>query len=129
MNLVRDFVEYMENQSLGTFGTDIFIGGVPQRAPSTCWWVVSGGGTPIIKNKTNEKIKSYIVDIFYRNTDGEAVYDALQSFEEQINSDPCPELTNYEVVEFEATLFAADQDLDAQDRTVGLLQATITIHA
>lgn len=129
MNLVRAFVEYMENEGFGTFGTNLFIGGAPQNAPSTCWWVISAGGNAIIKNKTNEKLKSYIVNIFYRNTDSEVVYNLMQSLEEQINSDNCPELTDHEVVEFEATLFPTDQDLDVQDRTIGLLQATLTIHA
>ncbi len=129
MNLTRDFAEYLQDNLFAVFGTDLFIGGVPDNAPSSSWWIVSAGGTPVIKNETNEKIKSYIINVFYRDTNGETVYDLLQLLEEQINSDPCPELSNYEVVEFEATLFGTDQDLDVQDRTVGLLQATLTIHA
>ena len=129
MNLTRDFAEYLQDNLFAVFGTDLFIGGVPKNAPGSCWWIVSAGGTPVIKNQTNEKIKSYIINVFYRDTNGETVYDLLQLLEEQINSDPCPKLDNYEVIEFEATLFGTDQDLDAQDRTVGLLQATLTIHA
>ncbi len=129
MNIVRSFVEYLQNELFGVFGTDIFIGGAPKNAPDTCWWIVSAGGSPVIKNKTNEKVKAYILNIFYRNLDGEDVYDTLQSLEEQLNSDPCPELTDFEVVEFEATLFPTDQDLDVQDRTVGLIQATLTVYA
>lgn len=129
MNLTRSFVEYMQNELFGVFGTDIFIGGAPQKAPDTCWWVVSSGGNSVIKNKTNEKLKAYVLDIFYRSDNAEDVYDTLEALEKRLNSDDCPELTDFEVVEFEATLFPIDQDLDVQDRTVGLLQATLTIYA
>ena len=67
--------------------------------------------------------------MYYRSKDQELVYDTLQELEEAINSDKCATLVDYETVEMEATSFPTDQDLDVEDRTVGLLQITITTYS
>jgi hypothetical protein len=128
MNIVRAFVDYLESLSFGNFGTDIFIGGVPQSAPDKCMWLLSSGGSPTNRNETNEMVKRYVVNVFYRNTDQEDVYDTLQEIEEAINGDSCVNLTGYDTLSMEATNFPTDQDLDNEDRTVGLLQVTITVY-
>ena len=128
MNLTRSFVQFLEDNGFGTFGIDIFIGGVPVTAPNKSMWVLSGGGTNLIKNVTGDKQKNYIISIFYRNLDGQDVYDKLQQLEELFNNPDCIELEGYNIVEIEATQFPTDQDLDNEDRTVGLIQATLTLY-
>lgn len=128
MNINKSFATYMEDQGYGTFGDDLYIGGVPLEAPDVCWWIISGGGASEPKNTTGERQKRYIVSVFYRDIDTEEVYEKLQALEEEINSVECIDLDGYETVEAEATIFPADQDLDSEERTVGLLQVTLTIY-
>lgn len=128
MNIARSFVTHMESLALGTFGTNIFIGGVPENAPSTCWWVITAGGASAPKNNTGERIKAYTVNVFYRNMDAEVVYEQMQALEEEINSKNCTQLTGYDTVDMTAIAFPADQDLDIEDRTVALLQVGLTTY-
>lgn len=128
MNIARSFVQFMEGELSATFGTDIFIGGAPIDAQDRIWWVIAAGGTPIGKNNTGEKVKNYLLSVFYRNTDAEDVYETIQGFEDLINAGQCKELNGYDTIELEATTFATDQDIDNEDRTIGLIQVTITIY-
>lgn len=125
MNIARSFSLYMESLSLGTFGTDLYIGSVPLNADDPVWWIVTSGGSTESKNQTGEKVKQYILNVYYRNTDAEDVYETLQDFEETVNSDACTQLQGFDTIELEATQFASDQDIDNQDATVGLIQVTI----
>jgi hypothetical protein len=126
MTLRRAFIEWMEDQGLGVFGTNIFTQ-VPD-SPAKCWWVLASGGSSIQKNTTGEKLKNYVVSCFYRSDDGEDADNVLHSFEELVNDANCEQLSGFDTVEMEATSFPADQDLDSEDRVVGLVQITITTH-
>jgi hypothetical protein len=125
MNIARSFVTLMESLSFGTFGTDIYIGSAPQDAPDPCWWVVSSGGSPQTKNSTPELQKSYLLNVFYRNTDAENVHETIQAFEVEMNKQTCRTLSGFDTIEVEAISFPTDQDLDNEDRTVGLTQVAI----
>jgi len=127
MNVAKSFVNYMEDLSMGNFGTDIFIGVIP-IAPDKAWWVISGGGSSTRKNHTGERIKDYILNVYYRNTDAEDVYETVQEFEEEINSKQCIQLDNYETVEMEANILSTDQDIDNEDRVLALVQIRISIY-
>jgi hypothetical protein len=128
MNISRAFANYIASEGFGTFGTDLFIGGAPLKAPDPLWWIVSSGGAPESKNSTGEMLKEYTLGVYYRNQDTEQVYEKLQALEELINSVGCVQLESYDTVSMEAVGFPADQDLDDEDRTVGLLQVGILIH-
>jgi hypothetical protein len=129
MNLARAFAKFMEDNGYGTFGEDLFIGGVPQNAPNSSWWISFGGGFNLTKNRTGEKQKNYVINIYFRSLDGELVYNELQELEELLNSNTCLEIDGYTITEIEASLFPTDQDLDNEDRTVGTIQATITVYS
>lgn len=128
MNIVESFSTYIEGLSGATLGTNLFIGGVPLSAPSSCYWIIGTGGSINLDLKTGEKIKTYTIQIYYRNTDAEAVYDNLQSLEELINSDNCTTLSGYDTIDMTAVSFPVDRDIDDEDRTVGLLETNITIY-
>lgn len=125
MNIAESFSTYMQSLSLGTFGTDIYIGSVPLDAPNTCWWIISSGGSPVQKNHTAEVMKQYNLDVYYRSTDSESLYNTLHDFEVTLNNPNCTQLTDFDTIEIQAISFPADQDIDNEDRTVGLLQVTI----
>lgn len=128
MNITKAFVDHMESLGFGTFGTDLFIGSAPLQSPDSCWWVIRGGGSPIVKAVTGQKMKAYIFSVFYRDLDGENFEDKLQEFEEAMNDANCDDITGYNKVELEASTFPADQDLDIEDRSVALTQVTLTTY-
>jgi hypothetical protein len=126
MNITQSLAEYLIDEGFGTaLGTDIFIGGIPQEAPSASWWLVSAGGSPTSTNQTGEKFKTYLVDIFYRNLEAQDVYNELQSLEIELNKSHCAQLSGFDTMEIEATLFPTDNDIDLEERTVGTIQVTI----
>lgn len=128
MNITRAFVDYMEDLGLGVFNTDIFIGSAPLDATDIIWWVVSSGGASQPKNTTGERVKNYTLNVYYRSTTAQDVYDTLQAFEEEVNSKNCVQLDGYMTVDMEAVSFPADQDLDDVDRTVGLVVVRATVY-
>lgn len=128
MNIVESFKEWMEDNGFGAFGTDLYTGGVPLEAPDDAYWITASGGSNIGKNVTGEKQKNYILNIYYRSSNQENIYDKLQAIEEALNTKECIELEAYTVIEVETTAFPVDQDIDNEDRSVGLIQATITAY-
>jgi hypothetical protein len=106
-------------------GTDVFIGGVPQSAPSTAWWIVSSGGAPNTKNNTAELQKDYSLNVYYRSIDMKSVYDKMSDLEIELNKPNCIALSGYVIIEVEAKTFPVDQDLDSEERTIGLIQVNI----
>ena len=130
MNVAKAFATYLQDElSVATIGQDLYIGHAPSstKAPSTLWWIKAFGGDPITRLSTGETMKQYIVEINYRNRDYETVYEQLQSVEENINSDTCSQITGFDTVDLEATTFPIDNDLDSEDRKIGLLRITLTI--
>ena len=128
MNILEAFSEYMEDLGLGTFGEDIYIGGAPLDAIDPIWWIIAAGGSSEPKNNTGERIKKYNLEVYYRNTDEEDVYNLLQTLEEDINGKHCTQLTGYQTVDMEAVSFPVSKDIDNEDRTVGMLQVTVSIY-
>lgn len=129
MTIARSFAQYMHDElNLGTLAEDIFIGVAPQGAPSSCWWIVSSGGTVIQKNDTGEKLKAYVLNVFYRDLDPEVVDQKIHDFEVAVNTANCNQLTDFDTVEMEVTTFPTDSDIDGEDRTLGVAQVTITTY-
>lgn len=129
MNISASFAEYMEDILLGTVGTDIEVGGVPQDAPEACWWVIPQGGGPEQVNQTGEMLKNYVLNVYYRDTNQESVYNSLQLLEETVNSGNCTQLDGFDTISMQATSFATDEDIDSEERTVGLVQVTIKVYS
>lgn len=127
MNIVEAFVEYMEDLSLGTLDTDIFISQVPDL-PDTCWWLTSSGGSSVVKNHTGERQKDYFINVYYRGTNAEDVYNKMQDFEETINAKGCVQLDGYDTIEMEANTFPTDTDLDNEDRVLALMQVRVRVY-
>ena len=128
MNIAHSLAIWLQSQSIATIGQDMFIGEAPNsnKVPDTIYWLEASGGDAIRKLKTNGKMKSYLVEIRYRNRKYDTVYEKMNTLEELLNSGVCTQLTGFDTVEIEAATFPIDDDLDAEDRKVGLLQATIT---
>lgn len=125
MTIKRAFIDYLESLGYGTFGTDLYLNGVPLNAPASCWWVLATGGANAGVNQSGERLKNYIFNVYYRNTDAQVVDETLHEFEERLNSIHCDQLGGFETVDISVTTFPSDQDLDNTDRTIGLAQVTV----
>ena len=124
----ESFIKWLEDENIGTFGTDIYLSQVPEEAPDTCYWVITNGGSPISKNRTGERVKQYFTSIYYRSTKAKTVERNLFALENLINAPGCLQLEGFEVIEFEASQFPQDDDIDNEQLRVGLLQVNIQIY-
>jgi hypothetical protein len=130
MSLVSALATYLAGVTGSTLGQTLFIGEAPssKKVANAIWWIVENGGGVIQKNATGEARKSYQFNIFFRSNDFEAVKTAMSELEEDLNCDSCSQISGYDTIDIEATTFPIDDDLDSEDRKVGLLQATITTY-
>lgn len=127
MSLASAFAPYLATQSGSTIGQDLFIGQIPSsnKAPDAAWSVSSSGGNKEISLQSGESVKNYLLEVRYRNRDYETVYEKLNSLEEALNAGDCTQLTGFETLSIEATTFPIDDDLDSEDRKIGMLVATV----
>lgn len=128
MNITKAFATFLQNDlNLGTLLVNIFVGGFPSNAPFRAFKIVSGGGSPEVSHITGEKRKNYVITLTMRG-DQEDVYNTLQQLEEDINSSGCTEMSGYDIIYLQATLFPTDDDLDAENRSLGTMTVEITTH-
>lgn len=128
MNVARSFVTFLENEGYGIFGTNIFVNIIPKEAPDNCICVIAEGGAPETRNQTGETLKNYILNIRYRALSDQTVYENIQGLEELINSDACTQLSGYDTIDMQATQFPVSEDIDDENRSIGLLQVTLRIY-
>lgn len=112
-----------------TLGQDLFISKAPSsdHGPAALWWLRAGGGAPVTHAVSGERVKNYEFQVYYRDPSAQVVYDKLFNLEALINSSGLA-LDGYNVVDVNAYSFPSDQDLDDEDREVGLLQIAISIY-
>lgn len=130
MNLAEAFAELLEDLTGSTLGQDLFIGQAPSsnKVPDSLWLISTSGGAKVVKAQTSEYVSDYQIEVRYKNRDYKTVYDNMQSLLTQLNSGSCTQLSGYETIEIEATTYPIDEDLDSEDRKVGLLVATVTTY-
>ena len=82
----------------------------------------------ISTNKTGEAIKAYNFLIYFRSNEAKTVDETLSALEEMLNCSSCVELDGFELVSINATQFPADQDLDSENRMVGMIQVQLSVY-
>lgn len=122
------FVEFLETNGYGVFNTNLFLGLVRPTAPDDTFWVITTGGSPIQRLPTGEMLKQYFISVYYRSRSKQDVEKKMFALEELLNCTPCVQLTGFEVHEISATSFGSDEDIDNEERRVGMLQANIKIY-
>lgn len=130
MTIARAFVDFLEKQGFGVFGQNIYLFRVPNsfKAESEILWIIPSGGSIVGRNRTGEQIKAYQFLVYYRSVSAEKVDIALSALEEQLNCSKCVKLNGFELVQVNTTQFPADQDLDAENRMVGLLRVQLEVY-
>lgn len=128
MTITQSFANWLQLHGFGVQGADLYIGSVPHGAPKAAWWLINAGGTPVIRAQTGEKAKQYLFTVLYRHTDAQMVDEQLQNLEETANSKACHELTDYDVLDMEASGLATDNDIDGEDRSLGSVEIAVTVY-
>lgn len=129
MNIVRAFANYLEASDVATLGQDLFI----SRAPSSnkvidrIFWIKANGGTQLSRTINGSVIQNHVIEVYHRDVNTEAVYETLQELGDDLSCAGCLTLEDYDVVEAVVNGPWTDQDLDNEERLVGLMQVTITI--
>lgn len=121
------FIKFLESKSVGTYGTDLFLGQLPLEAPDEAWLVVVAGGNPELVTADGGMIKVYTFNVYRRSLVGKELERELFSLEEDLNCTPCVNLEGFETIYSRATNFAQDIDLENENRRIGLLQAQIRL--
>lgn len=134
MTLTKSLQQYLKQlgQDLGieTLEQDIIIGRAPSSNETSddIWWMITNGGGILQKNQTGEARKSYAFLVYRRGRNYREIDEELQTLEENINCDRCSVLEGFDTIDIEATVFPTDDDLDSEDRKVGMLQVTVTTY-
>ena len=130
MTISRAFVKFLEDKSCDIFGQNIFLYRVPNqlKTQTVLYWVIPSGGMKISTNKTGEAIKAYNFLIYFRSNEAKTVDETLSALEEMLNCSSCVELDGFELVSINATQFPADQDLDSENRMVGMIQVQLSVY-
>jgi len=130
MTISRAFVKFLEDKGCGIFGQNIFLYRVPNslKTQTELYWVIPSGGMKVSTNKTGEAIKAYNFLIYFRSNEAKTVDETLSALEEMLNCSSCVELDGFELVSINTTQFPADQDLDSENRMVGMIQVQLSVY-
>lgn len=121
------FVKFLQDKSIGTFGTDLYLGEMPQDAPDESWLIIVSGGNPDTVTLDGGMIKLYTFNIYRRSLAGKKIEQELFALEETLNCASCVGLEGFETIYSRAVQFAQDIDLDNANRRIGLLQAQVRL--
>lgn len=130
MTISRAFVKFLEDKGCGIFGQNIFLYRVPNslKTQTELYWVIPSGGMKISTNKTGEAIKAYNFLIYFRSNEAKVVDETLSELEEMLNCSSCVKLDGFELVSINTTQFPADQDIDSENRMVGMIQVQLSVY-
>lgn len=130
MTIVSALGKYLQDNSIATLGQDLILGRAPtsKETSDDLWWIINTGGGTLSKNQTGESRKQYTALVYRRGRNYRIIDEQLLTLEEQLNCDRCTQLEGFDTIDIEATIFPTDDDLDSEDRKVGLLQVTITTY-
>lgn len=130
MNIVRSFAEYLQGVNVAILGNDLFISRAPSSSnvPDRIFWLKAAGGPPVQRSVNGGSRQSRVIELYHRDVKAEGVYETMQEIADDITCAGCVTLSGYDVIEVQTSGPWTDQDLDNEERQVGLLQITITTH-
>lgn len=120
--ILKDIAEKLEDESVGTVGTDIFIGEIPQDVDNALMLVagVSGEQDPYVS-----QVRQYDVEIWGRNVNAKNGYDKIKEALEVLHTS-----YNYSIEDSYVYLTKAIsniQDLDKDNNGRKLYKITIRV--
>lgn len=121
------FVKFLQDKGFGTFGTDLYLGQLPLDAPDEAWLVIVTGGSPDMVTADGGMLKIYTFNVYRRSLAGKEIERQLFSLEETLNCSTCVNLDGFDTIYSRATQFAQDNDLENENRRIGLIQAQVRL--
>lgn len=123
----QSFSNFLESKDIATSGQDLYINRVPntKNTQESIYWIISAGGNPISKLSTGEMIRLFAIDIYYRSKSGRQVDEKLTELNDMLCLPDCVQLEGFETIDVSVSQYPASQDLDQEDRQVGLLRVNI----
>lgn len=130
MTISESLVKLLENKGFGVFGQNIFLYRVPNslKTATELFWIIPSGGTVTRAYPNGDKNKLYQFLIYFRSNKAQRVDKVLNEMEEFFNCAGCVKLEGFELVNISTSSFPADQDLDSENRMVGLLQVQVEVY-
>ena len=130
MTLSQSFVKFLEEKGYGIFGQNIYLYRVPnsKKTETEILWLIPTGGFPAQVNKTGEMMKTYQFLINFRSNSARKVDEVMNDLEQTLNCAHCVSLDGFELVEIRATQLPSDQDLDSENRMVGMINCQVTVY-
>ena len=130
MNIAKAFADHLVSIGVATLGQNLFIGEAPssKQSPDSIFWIISSGGSKILQLETGENMKMYQIALYYRSRNYGDVYDTLFDLENTLNCSHCMQLGNFDTIDIGASVLSVDNDIDTEDRKVGVLQVEIKIY-
>lgn len=130
MTLSQSFVKFLEDKGYGVFGQNIYLYRVPnsKKTETEILWLIPTGGNPSSVNKTGELIKAYQILIYFRSNSARKVDEVLNDLEQTLNCAHCVDLEGFELVGIRATQLPVDQDLDTENRMVGIINCQLEVY-
>lgn len=130
MTVFESFIQFLENKGCGVFGQNIYAYRVPNslKTPTELYWLIPSGGTPVNRLATGQSVKLYQILIYFRSNSAKRVDEVLNELEKLLNCSECVELEGFELMGIQATQFPTDQDLDSENRMVGMIQCQLQVY-
>lgn len=127
MNIIESFANYLQTLGIATLGQTLFIGNAPSsnRVSDSIYWIIESGGSPLSMNSTGESLKNVSIEVYYRDRNYKNVYDNMHYLEETISCNGCVQLDGFDIIKLDVVSYPIDQDLDNEDRKIGMLQVNI----
>lgn len=131
MTILQAFANFLVDKGFGQLGQNIYLYHVPnsKKAENNLFYLIPSGGYPAQINKTGEMIKAYQIMIYYRNNSARKVDEVLNELEKTLNCASCVHLDGFELVEIRANQFVSDQDLDQENRIVGMITCQVQVYS
>lgn len=130
MTITQSFANFLVSKGYGILGQNIYLYHVPnsKKTETNLLWIIPSGGYPAQVNKTGELIKTYQILVFYRNNSSRKVDEVMNDLEKLLNCGKCVELEGFTLIDIRANQLPADQDLNAENMMVGMINCQLEVY-
>lgn len=130
MNIVEAFADWLTDHQLidATLGQNLFISKLSPKAPDTSWRLRLESPGQGRRTVTGELQQPVTISVYLRSKSSKTVYDSLQLLNAEVNSAETLNLNGFTVSGVSTSGPFIDQDIDDNERDLGLLQVTLNTY-
>jgi hypothetical protein len=129
MTVAQAFATYLQSINVATVGTNLFMSRWPssKKTADPSFLIKEAPGQLVQRTIQGQAINRYLIELYMRDYNASNVDATLQSLRGQLTTSAVT-LSGYTLYSNPETNGPwSDQDLDDEERTVGLLQIRLTI--